>query len=283
MRAAALFALIPLVAGCTAPADSGPQIAHVHGLAFDASSGALFVATHNGLVRGVNSAGSWSWAYVGEKRYDLMGFSQDGANSSTFYAGGHPGLLGLAKSTDAGVTWASQSFEGKADIHAVTGVPGQAGAVVASWNGMPLVSSSDGGRTWTNLASMPAPAVALAASTDSLFVGTMTGVQVSHDMGRTLTPATSPAPGAVTAVAASGDGKLLLASVSGDTDAVQTFRSTDHGTTWTALTSSGIQGAQYSVVFAADAKDASHAYAATYGAHIEETKDSGATWTTIRQ
>ncbi len=282
MRGAGLFVLALLLAGCTGPSSSGPQISHVHGLAFDAYSGDLFVATHNGLVRGDMKDGAWAWSYVGEKRYDLMGFSQDGVESTTFYAGGHPGLLGLAKSSDAGVTWASQSYEGKADIHALTGVPGQRATIIAWWAGMPLVSSSDGGRTWTNLATPSEPVFSLAASSDALFVGTSTGIRVSRDLGQTLHPNNSPAPGAVTSLASSRDGKLLLASASGGTGAVQTFRSADYGTTWSSLASSGIQDVQYSVVYAVDAEDSSHAYAATYSGHIEETRDSGATWTSIR-
>src|SRR5918992_3247298 len=121
LRAIALF-LIVASAGATAavtigaqPTPSGPEIHHIHGLAIDRQDPeVVYIATHTGLVRlRPNAAAEW----IGEQRFDLMGFTAHPQNADVVYASGHPDLqtyarekvgnLGLLVSRDRGKTWQS--------------------------------------------------------------------------------------------------------------------------------------------------------------------------------
>jgi hypothetical protein len=76
------------------PVERFPDI---HGLAVDPNDPkVLYVATHHGLIRGVEGDGTWRWFLVGNYRADFMGFSMH-PNGKTFYASGHkvPDALSL--------------------------------------------------------------------------------------------------------------------------------------------------------------------------------------------
>jgi hypothetical protein len=272
-----LFVAMAFIAGCASP-SSQVDISHVHGLAYDPASSALYVATHHGLVQGIRE-GDWSWRYVGENRYDLMGFSQDGETANVFYAGGHPGLLGLAASTDGGVTWDSRSYFGKADIHALTGIPGRGGHIVAWWAGQPLKASADGGYTWENLTAMPAGVHGVAASEDVVFVATPRGLLASRDGGRTLE---SVSKEELVKVASSRDGSVLLGARPSGDRAVEAVRSLDAGRSWTPVNDAGLRGVAFEISFASDPEDGGHWFAATSAGAIMESIDGGVSWTTLR-
>jgi photosystem II stability/assembly factor-like uncharacterized protein len=270
----ALLLAAAALAGC---AGNGVEVQHVHGVAFDPAAG-LYVATHGGLVHRSHDG---TWSYVGEQRYDLMGFAQDGVRHAWFYAGGHPGLLGLAASEDGGVTWTSRSYQGQADIHALTGVPGVQGALYAWWHGHPLRYSGDGGYTWQDLAEPAAMPLGLAAlGPDRVLMATPAGLLESSDGGRTFPRVALP--GAVAKVAAARDGSTLFAARITGPSQVDAVRSLDGGATWEPVEEAQLRGVAHEVSFAANPVDARHWFAATSGGAVFESRDAGATWERLR-
>jgi hypothetical protein len=279
LSVAALLGAVVL-AGCAASDTTDVEIAHVHGTAIDPATGDVYIATHGGLVKGTRDGDHFAWRYVGEQRYDLMGFTQDGVDPQTFYAGGHPGLLGLASSTDGGETWTSHSYFGQADIHALSGVPGVPGAMYA-WFREPLMRSTDGGRTWENLTEFPQGVYSVAAANmDRVYLATRTGLVVTDDGGRSTTPL---AGGTFLKVATNADESVLLAARPGQGERiVKAVRSTDQGRTWMDVADPELAAAQHEISLAANPDDAQHWVAVTSMGLAKESRDGGMTWTTIR-
>jgi len=92
-------------------------LTHVHGLAYSADGGKIYIPSHHGLA--IYSSGKWSKAPG--PQHDYMGFS---ATKDGFYSSGHPapgsGLInpfGVIRSTDAGKTWTKLGLEGETDFH----------------------------------------------------------------------------------------------------------------------------------------------------------------------
>lgn len=123
------------VAAGAAKAEAPAEIHHIHGLAIDRQNPEiLYVATHTGLVR-LRPGSLPEW--VGEQRFDLMGFTAHPSEASLVYASGHPdvpiysrertGNLGLLVSRDGGSTWQSVALKGRADLHALAYSPRNGG------------------------------------------------------------------------------------------------------------------------------------------------------------
>lgn len=237
---------------------------HIHGLALDPHSGALYAATHTGLYR---IDGEHTAVRVSKETPDLMGFTMYG--HGRFLASGHPDThaggpanLGLIESTDGGVTWREMSLSGAADFHglqaahdAVYGYNSVEGTFMVStdlrtWERRSTVAlgsfavspadpqrilavgreglqqSRDGGRTWAGLAG--APPVGLLAWEQEAEVwatGFDGAVWHSADGGDTWhNPGRLPAQPQAIAV----HGVTAFAALTGD----QIVASDDGGVTW---------------------------------------------------
>jgi len=251
-RVAALVGVVATLGALTAcggaPGDdsasgtnpgSVPPGMHIHAIARDPASGALLLATHDGLY--VSSDGPI--ARVGPA-IDLMGFTVAGPGH--FYASGHPSSgtnlpqpVGLIESRDGGRTWSTTSRGGKSDFHALTY---SAGGIVA-FDG--LLRTSEDGRRW-RIGELPSAPSWLAGSLDHVIVlaTTAQGLLRSTDAGATWRPVSDPpslvlvdwaARGQVVGIDAGGE-----LHVSGD--AGMTWQATDLSTEGaTALASSGSQ------------------------------------------
>ncbi|GAB5079073.1 F510_1955 family glycosylhydrolase [Arthrobacter sp. AD-310] len=191
---AAAAAVVIALSGCSAsPGPAGtadthttsgePPGSHAHGLAVDARTGELFLATHEGLFNVTGFPG----ARIGTPN-DFMGFTP-AAEPGVFYASGHPGPdstlpnpMGLLRSSDGGKTWEPLSRQGESDFHALTtsksGVLGFDGTLRASADGTTW-SAADPGFTPFALAGHPAADTVLATTTD--------GLRRSTDGGKTWT------------------------------------------------------------------------------------------------
>lgn len=125
----ALSAVLAVAAGCaedTANSEDNAQsdsqaLGHVHGLGVDPADGALYAATHLGVMR-VEDDGSRT--RIADRWQDTMAFTIIGPNH--FLGSGHPDMredlpphLGLIESVDAAQTWSSVSLAGQADFHAL--------------------------------------------------------------------------------------------------------------------------------------------------------------------
>ena len=241
------------------------EFGHVHGLAVDDVSGALYAATHLGLFR---IDGARTAVRVSKEGPDLMGFTAVGPGH--FLASGHPDQhgdgpanLGLIESTDGGVTWQTMSLSGAADFH---GLRGAHGAVYGynSTDGAFMVSTDR--RTWErrSAAALGAFAVSPTDAQTVLAVGEA-GLQRSSDGGRTWTPI-SGAP-AVGVLAWEQDAEVWGAGRDG-----VVWQSADGGTTWQ-------RGGRLPAQPHALTTDESTVFAALAGDEIVASADGGATWT----
>lgn len=165
---------------------AGAELAHVHGLGIDPGSGALYVATHDGVLQA--AARSSRLERVGTGRPDVMGLSVVGARH--LLGSGHPGPgeqappdLGLVESRDGGRTWQAVALAGAADFHVLRA----RGRRVYGYNGATgeLMLSGDRGRSWERR-TPPAPMFDLAISPSDarrVVVSTERGVFASDDGG----------------------------------------------------------------------------------------------------
>jgi hypothetical protein len=287
VKAVVVASLLLGIAGCAAPGQE-IDISHVHGIGHDPDSGAIYLATHHGLARGLPEGGSWTWAYVGSERYDYMGFTQDGNVSTTFYSSGHPddprafgGVhLGLRRSTDGGVTWEQRSLRGEVDFHALTALHGAEGWLAGSWQGKTKVSR-DGGLTWGDFPSPPGQVLALASADEALLAGTSAGLWATRDLqGFTgWARMAGPSNGVISSVAASSDGQSMLAGT-GDGRSGAAYRSSNGGTTWSLVEHPLLSSAPGQVLFIFNGP--TNAFAALGDGSVLQSTDGGATWSQIR-
>jgi hypothetical protein len=196
------------------------SVSHIHGAVRDPGTGALLLATHEGLFRQDGS----ELRRVGPV-IDLMGFAV--APDGTLYASGHPGAgadlpdpVGLITSADAGATWRVASRGGESDFHALTVGP----RTVVGFDG--LLRTTEDGEQWTSL-DLGVPVMAVAASPESgtLLATTQAGLVRSEDDGRswqTLAP-----PEAAVLVAWADETTAVVATVTG-----RLAVSEDAGLTW---------------------------------------------------
>ena len=288
---ALVLALAALCSGARAGAPPAAPVAihHIHGLAVDPREPeTLLVATHTGLVRlGPKARLEW----VGEQRFDLMGFTAHPTEANVVYASGHPDLptyrreqvgnLGLLLSEDGGRTWRSVTLGGHADFHALTWSPRDGGQLygwsVAGQVGLHRVSV----KPWTSErleARGLSNVLALSASREAagaLLAGTTEGLMVSLDGGATWRPAATGAPGAaVTAVAHHGlEPRLVYAYV--NRRGAGLLRSRDGGGTWEPT---GLFSGLDAPVVAVAVGPGDHVAVATTAGDIQRSRDGGRTW-----
>ncbi|MEH0844820.1 glycosyl hydrolase [Micromonospora sp. CPCC 205711] len=243
-------------------ADTGHEgFGHVHAVATDPGSGALYVATHVGLFR-LDDA--HTAVRVSKDALDLMGFTVVGPGH--FLASGHsedgPANVGLIESTDGGVTWRAKSLSGAADFH---GLQAAHGSVYGynSTDGAFMVSVDQ--RTWDQRSrvAMGEFAVSPTDAQSILAVG-RGGLQRSTDAGRSWqTVAGAPAVGLL---AWDRTGVWVVARDGA------VWSSTDGGQQWQRR--GAVPGQPHSI-----ATHEGTLFAALAGDRVVATTDAGATWT----
>lgn len=248
------------------PAAAATQAAmtHIHAAVRDPKSGALLLATHEGLYR-KDGAGL---TLVGSPM-DLMGFTI--AADGTFYASGHPSAsgqlpqpLGLVTSTDGGRSWTARSRGGESDFHALTAGPG----LVAGFDGALWVSSD--GAAWSRAGIAAQPHTLAVTPRGRLLAATARGLLSSTDRGGSWTTVTTP--GLLLTVAVVDERTLVGAT----TDGVL-VRSDDGGATWASgPRQPGQQGRQVQAVTASRTTQGVEIVVVT-GTTVLSTTDMGAT------
>ncbi|WP_430332284.1 F510_1955 family glycosylhydrolase [Rhodococcus sp. ACT016] len=205
-----------------------PELDHLHGLHVDAD-GSVLAGTHSGLLA---LAPSGNTTRVGTSDDDLMGLTGV-PGTDTLFSSGHPGPssdapdpLGLALSSDGGVTWEPRSQVGEVDFHALA-TDGELLVGVDTSSGLRV--STDDGRTWTPGA--PLTTWALAVNAGGVWAATPEGLQLSVDAAVTFTPVAG-APH-LDLLAAGRDGALWGIDVDGNA-----WRSRD-GRAWEEFTRVG--------------------------------------------
>lgn len=255
----------------------------IHGLAIDPNDPEiLYVATHHGLVRGINDE---QWATVGNYRADFMGFSLH-PNGKVFYSSGHPptgGNIGVAMSTDKGQQWKTIALAGQVDFHSMAISPANP-QVLFGWHGNRLFKSVDGGQQWNNPGGQNLPQV-FSFAPDPLdervvWSATAQGLYVSRDGGNGFAPvafnnevttAVSVEPKTSTRIYVWVVGQGLL-------------KSDDSGNSWQSL-GAGIEVAAQDAVghLAIDPTNPQRMYAATFSAAIYKSLDGGNTWKLVKR
>ncbi len=242
----AVVALVVALAGCTA---SAPPIVvtHVHAVDLDDERSAIYVATHEGILRvtagstGPEAAGGALAGYgsverLGEWMGDVMAMTR---LDDTIYLSGHPAPgadtapnIGVYQTDVHGREFVPVSLEGEVDFHSMTGagVPGPTSALagIDSMSGRVIVSR-DGGQTWTVGAVIGARSLSWDARAERLYATTEQGLQVSIDDGATFAPVSAAPP--LLLIASSPTGTSSDAFLAGlDIEGV-VHTSTD-GSTW---------------------------------------------------
>ena len=219
--------LLTLLVGCTTvstgtssapqatPAAPASRFGHVHGVGFDETSDAVYIATHTGLytVSGSLNSPKKSASLGGPiagLRQDNMGFAIDGER---MYASGHPdpavssdANLGLVSSTDHGKSWNAISLKGTTDFHDLEISHSSKGATtIYGFDSADAVIrvSRDGGSTWTSGAALAMRDMAAdPALPGTIYSTTSDGLKVSHDYAASFE--LSPDAPALYLVAAAG-------------------------------------------------------------------------------
>jgi len=178
----------------TVPSPPASKFGHIHGVGIDEGSGAVYIATHEGLFSVSSSLGpprdsASLGGPIAGLRQDNMGFVIDGER---MYASGHPdptvsseASLGLVTSTDQGKRWRSVSLKGTADFHDLEVSRSSPGATtIYGFDSADAVIrvSRDGGSTWTSGAALEMRDMAAdRALAGTIYATTSAGLKVSHD------------------------------------------------------------------------------------------------------
>jgi photosystem II stability/assembly factor-like uncharacterized protein len=189
-----------------------------------AEDGSIVIAGHDVLTASRDGGVTWSSVPADLPSLDIHGFTRDPADPARMWA--HLATGGLWESTDFGAQWTEVRADNVVFPLAVRdGSTTQLLGVDS--NG--LVTSADGGRTWSTLGTPPTyPMTGLAATPDgrTVYAGAPDGLFRSDDGGRTWS--STGYRGSAFAVATTPDGQTV-AVVSRDTEF---FRSVDQGSTW---------------------------------------------------
>jgi hypothetical protein len=243
-----------------------PGIHHVHGLGIDPGDGSLYAATHYGLFHippagdasrvGDNYQDTMGFTVVGPQHF--LGSGHPDLQQPEL-----PPLLGLIESTDAGRSWQPVSLLGEADFHALAfrhglvygydatnerfmvspdrrswetrsqprglfsfAVDPNSPEHVLATTSSGLISSADGGRTWSATSAPPLAFLGWADDGSLAAAGADRGIYVSPDGGTSWT-GVGELPGLPEAFLAV-DGRTLVAAV----QELGIYDSTDGGGTW---------------------------------------------------
>lgn len=236
------------LAGCAA-AQEPIAVTHVHAVDLDEERGAIYVATHEGILRvaaegdGARAAGAAmaqpaEVSRLGEWTGDVMGMTR---LDDSLYLSGHPAPavdgpanIGVYEIDVRGRNVEALALEGEVDFHSMTigGVAlksyGLAG--IDSATGTVMVSR-DRGETWTSGATLAARNLSWDARAEQLFATTEEGLHVSTDDGASFTPVEGAPALLLIAASPTGTAEQLLAGI----DVNGVVHTSPDGAAWTAV------------------------------------------------
>ena len=293
--------LLPAVAGAPVWTTHGPGPSPVRilSLAVDSSAnrtiyagtGSIVGPSQTSIFKSENSGTTWFRLFVASDFPGITALVVDPSDSQIVYAGTgfchfrigcHGGLL---RSGDGGSTWISASTAGgyvtalaldpnpPNTLYAATvqSFPQGPGVSLPTFAGL---QSSDGGQTWTNIASLPAVWTNQFLFDDAqpglIFIASSDGVSKSMDGGLTWMPSKNGLQNLGVLAICRGKDSALYAATSGGV-----YKSSDQGDFWfrttLAVPASAIVGSREGL------------FAASPGNGVYASIDDGATWTPTNQ
>lgn len=285
--AASVATVAVTLAGCTTT-EEPIAVTHVHAVDLDDQRGAIYVATHDGILRvaandddagaaAADVAQSAEVSRLGEWRGDVMGMTR---LDDTIYLSGHPAPgsdspanIGVFEIDVRGGEAEALSLEGEVDFHSMTlgGVAlvsyGMAG--IDSATGTVMVSR-DRGETWTPGAALAARTLSWDARAEQLFATTEEGLLVSTDDGATF----SPVEGAPALLLISSSPTVATAPFLAGIDVNGVVHTSPDGATWTAVGTAPAGAEALSV-----SRNGALVVAGLAGVHRSD--DGGTTWVSV--
>lgn len=189
-----------------------------------ADDGSIVIAGHEVFTASRDGGATWTPIAADLPSLDIHGFTRDPADPARMWA--YLAIGGFWESTNLGVHWTQVRADNVLFPIAVVdaSVTRLLGVDVTG-----LVTSLDGGRTWSNLGAPPTyPMTSLAATADgrTVYAGASDGLFRSDDGGRNWTA--TGYLGSAFAISTTADGTTVVL-VSRETEF---FRSEDRGSTW---------------------------------------------------
>lgn len=189
-----------------------------------ASDGSIIVAGHDVFTGSRDGGATWAPIVTDLPSLDIHGFTRDPADPRRMWA--YLATGGLWESTDVGAHWTRVRED---NVVFPVAVADATGTRLLGVDASGLVTSTDGGRTWTTQGMPPTyPMTSLAATATGrlIYAGSPDGLFRSSDGGKSW--AATGYRGSAFAVATSADGQVV-AVVSRETDF---YRSADGGSSW---------------------------------------------------
>jgi len=189
-----------------------------------ADDGSIVIAGHEVFTASRDGGATWAAITTDLPSLDIHGFTRDPGDPARMWA--YLAIGGLWESTDFGAHWAQVRSD---NVLFPLAVRNGAATRLIGVDATGLVTSSDGGRTWSALVTPPTfPMTSLATTPggQTIYAGASNGLFRSDDDGRSWSA--TGYRGSAFATATTPDG-ATVAVVSRET---QFFRSSDRGSTW---------------------------------------------------
>ncbi len=256
----------------------------IHGIAVHPTDGSvLYVATHHGLIRGVEDK---DWALVGRFRADFMGFSLHPTDGKVMYGSGHyppqAPNIGVAKSTDGGLTWEIIALKGKVDFHTMA-ISRANPQLLWGWYAQRLHRSQDAAKTWEIVPANGVEGIAALApdprDADTVWAASTQGLYRSQNAGLSFDLVAFPGTPVATVAISPQDPSVLYVALLGE----GLRKSLDGGQNWEAINQGIALRSDDAIEYLAiDPQNPRVVYAATYRAGIFKSADAGQSWKVIK-